>query len=245
MKFKFNKFTKGFYYRQQHLVGLDGFLDVNNFVIYKNAIESTKGYKFLPLNLVEAFVAATLEYPLAGRAVQSIFSYVKYEEENIKLGPADFDYIEYFGLSDSFEYTIGFLKPPADAEDADNYGLLYTCDKECNLVSQETTIGTSSIIGGIAVKVVDGSTKENASFYGLIYNPIDNTLKFGKWTNHTVETYDTILWSISATYPVGTKLRVTELAAGDFRIFVDDVQIQAISDTTINGNCFGMVKLSS
>lgn len=48
--FKFNIFNKGWHFRQQHLVGLDGFSDVNNFVIYKNAIEKVRGWKRLELN---------------------------------------------------------------------------------------------------------------------------------------------------------------------------------------------------
>lgn len=48
--FKFNKFTQGWHFRQQHLLGLDGFSDVNNFVIYKNGIEKVRGWKRLELN---------------------------------------------------------------------------------------------------------------------------------------------------------------------------------------------------
>jgi len=47
--FKFNKFTKGWHFRQQHLLGLDGFSDINNFCIYKNAIEKVRGWKRLEL----------------------------------------------------------------------------------------------------------------------------------------------------------------------------------------------------
>jgi hypothetical protein len=48
--FKFQDFKKGWHFRQQHLVSLDGFNDVNNFVIYKSAIEKVRGWKRLELN---------------------------------------------------------------------------------------------------------------------------------------------------------------------------------------------------
>lgn len=47
--FKFQDFKKGWYFRKPHLVGLDGFDDVNNFVIYKSAIEKVRGWKKLAL----------------------------------------------------------------------------------------------------------------------------------------------------------------------------------------------------
>lgn len=48
-KFQFKNFNKGWYFRQPHLLGLDGWSDVNNFVIYKNAIEKVRGWRRLEL----------------------------------------------------------------------------------------------------------------------------------------------------------------------------------------------------
>ena len=53
-KFQFKNFNKGWYFKQQHLVGLDGWSDVNNFVIYKNAIEKVKGWLRLELTPTES-----------------------------------------------------------------------------------------------------------------------------------------------------------------------------------------------
>lgn len=47
---KFNKFNKGWFFRQEHLIGLDGFTEVNNFVVYQGGIESVKGWQLLVLN---------------------------------------------------------------------------------------------------------------------------------------------------------------------------------------------------
>lgn len=47
---KYHKFTKGWYHNQRHLIGLDGFDKVNNFVIYENGIEAVKGWELLVLH---------------------------------------------------------------------------------------------------------------------------------------------------------------------------------------------------
>lgn len=51
-KFKFSNFQKGWFHDNPHLVGLDGFNSVNNFVLYKHGIEKIRGWK--KLNLIPA-----------------------------------------------------------------------------------------------------------------------------------------------------------------------------------------------
>lgn len=48
--FKFHRFRKGWFYNQRHLVGLDGFDKVINFVVYQGGIEKVKGWELLQLN---------------------------------------------------------------------------------------------------------------------------------------------------------------------------------------------------
>ena len=48
-KFKSTDFQKGWYFHNPSLLGVDGFNDVNNFVLYKHGIEKVKGWKLLVL----------------------------------------------------------------------------------------------------------------------------------------------------------------------------------------------------
>jgi hypothetical protein len=52
--FKFIEWTKGWIHHNQHLIGLDGFTNVNNFCIYNNAIEKVRGYKKIILHSADA-----------------------------------------------------------------------------------------------------------------------------------------------------------------------------------------------
>ena len=146
---KSNKFNKGWYFRQQHLVGLDGFTDVNNFVIYENAIEKVRGWKKLILrpfkfsdapdtiNIIIDNVSLLIDelndsfydpntlvpitYPLAGPEVLSIFEYLKFQEEEIHLGNLGFDPIQFFNVPRQFNYNFDFRGNPInDINECDN-----------------------------------------------------------------------------------------------------------------------------
>ena len=278
-KFKFIDFKRGWFHRHEGLVGLDGFSRVNNFVVYENAIEKVRGWKRLELeplkysdaidsfphiiddfnyiidSLNDSFLnpitLVNIEYPLVGPYVQSIYPYIKFEEENIRLGSFAFDILEFFGLVGGFNYTIDFNENPADESGRvnDSYGIIYTCDKSCDLISHETTLGSDPIIGGPAFRVSSGSTKDIATFYGMIYDPFKHQLVFSRWLNASVKSYHQIMDVINGvTYPAGTKLRATEITLNQFKFFVDDVEVKDITDfgTGIigsGGTCFGMVKL--
>lgn len=279
--FKFQRFLKGWNHRQQHLVGLDGFNSVRNFVVHANAIEKVRGWQkiqlqpekysdaidtfIMPINNMNLLIDSlndsflnpqtlvNVEYPLVGPHVQAIFPYIKFEEELIRLGEFTFDYPGFFGLVPNFNYVIDFNDFPAEESGTtviyndDSYGMIYTCDKNCNFVSHETTVATDPIIAGVAVRIVAGSTKDSATFYGLIYDPVKQQLVFGLWVNHNVKTYHQILAvKNGVTYPPGTKLRITEgPTANRYKSFVNDVEQFDITDATIGfaGTCFGMVKL--
>ena len=49
MNFKFSQFKKGWAFNKPHLMSQDGFNNVNNFVIYGDAIEKVHGWRQLPL----------------------------------------------------------------------------------------------------------------------------------------------------------------------------------------------------
>jgi hypothetical protein len=55
-KFKFSNFQKGWFFKNPHLVGLDGFNDVNNFILYQHGIEKVKGWKRLNLTPIGSVV---------------------------------------------------------------------------------------------------------------------------------------------------------------------------------------------
>lgn len=56
MNFKFIQFKKGWAFNKPHLTSQDGFNNVNNFVIYGDAIEKVHGWKLLSLTPVNGVV---------------------------------------------------------------------------------------------------------------------------------------------------------------------------------------------
>lgn len=251
MDVKFNKFNKGWYFKQQHLVGLDGFTDVNNFVIYKNGIEKVHGWKKLHLKpTAPVSPNTTIHYPLDPE-VLSIFEYLKFQEEEIHLGELVFNPITFFNVPREFHYFSDFTGKPRTQDTGDcsstAYGMLWTCDIiDCMKPFAEITYDDNpcNILAGPAIGIQAPFNRNNATLYGLIYDPINTQLVLAKWIHQPLTTYGTILGTDNITLGLGDKFRIVENDDGTISAFVNGVEvIGPITDIDINidTGCIGVI----
>ena len=123
------------------------------------------------------------QYPLIGPHVQSIFEYIKFEEEDIHLRPFEFDLLEYFGLPEGFNYDVDFFDTPLIGDDLVvsplAYGVISTCDVACGLasISSTYTYHIGQLIAGPAIRIVVAD-KDNAVLYAAVYNARDHVVVF-------------------------------------------------------------------
>lgn len=240
--FKFSLFNKGWIHKQPQLITLNGFLDVNNFTMLKGSIEKVRGWKKLELIPV-ANTDKTPTYPLQGPLVQSIFEYIKYEEEEIRLGPFQFNYLQAFGLPPRLRYQVDF----SNEEPNDNtYGLIFQCELTCELVEVSYTYLSGLVIGGPAVRVGHLSTRDSATLLALIYNPYDGSLVFARYINQPLTGYGFILWSdLGYSIVPGDIMKLRQISTYVWRIILNDVILATVTDTVIppSNNCSGFVQL--
>jgi len=244
--FKFSIFNKGWVHKQLQLISLDGFSDVSNFTMLKGAIEKVKGWKKLELIPISN-TDKTPTYPLQG-LVQSIFEYIKFEEEEIRLSPFEFNYLEAFGLPPRLRYTTDFSNSPEDGPNENTYGLIFTCELSCGLTQALYTILSDTEIAGPSVRVGHLSTRDSATLLALIYNPFDGSLAFVRYINQPLTIYGTILWSdLGLSIVTGDIIEIRQIATNTWRILLNSVILATITDTVLpdTNNCNGVVQLRS
>lgn len=243
--YKFFKFNKGWVHKQPQLTELDGFSDVNNWVVFKNAIEKVRGWEKLPLLPINASVG----YPLEGFEIQSIHDYVKFEEENIRIGNVYFDHLLFFGLPKNIRWLVDFPSfptlPDTDNEpNPDGYGLIYTCDLVCGFPEISYTWIGGNFIAGPAIRVDPSSTADSASLLGFVYNPFSHQLVFGRWINQPLTDYSAILFSIAATLISGDVIKIVAVASDTYQLFLNAALLATITDILpLSSECVGLILL--
>lgn len=280
---KFNKFRKGWFFRQPHLIGLDGFNDVNNFVIYKNAIEKVRGWDKLILipekfsdaidsfsqtiddfdfiiddlddSAMDPFSLVDITYPLQGPEVLSIFEYLRFQEEEIHLGDLVFNPITFFNVPRRFRYLSDFRRIPRreDNGTCDNtaYGMLWTCDiTNCPGPFSEVTYDNNpcNIFAGPAIGIQAPYNKDNATLYGLIYDPVNTQLVLAVWNHQSLTSYGTILDTFNVTLSLGDRFRIADNGDNTLSAFLNDTEvIGPVNDDLglLPNSCFGVIWISA
>lgn len=252
---KFNRFTKGWYFRQQHLVGLDGFTDVNNFVIYKNGIEKVHGWRKLHLQPTAPVAPnTTIHYPLDPE-VLSIFEYLKFQEEEIHLGELVFNPITFFNVPRELHYFSDFTGIPRtqDTEVCSStaYGMLWTCDiLNCMHPFAEVTYDDNpcNILSGPAIGIQAPFNHNNATLYGLIYDPINTELVLAGWNHQSLSDYGTVLGVYSVTLSPGDIYKILVNDDGTISGLLNNTEVLGpVNDifNILNNSCTGIIWVPS
>lgn len=186
-------------------------------------------------------------YPLLGPRVKSIFEYIRHEEETIHIEEIQTTLLDFFGLVDTFNFFTDFLITPFDdttetyPEEA--YGLIYTCDDECLMTEIESEYNAGPLKAGPAV-FVNGSTKDDATGYALIYDPVGHKLAFVRFDNDPLTDYPRVLFKLGITITSGQPFKFKIIGLGIFEIYVNNFLLTTVFDTDgIDCRCKGIAQI--
>ena len=187
-------------------------------------------------------------YPLLGPRVKSIFEYIRHEEETIHIEEIQTNLLDFFGLVDTFNYFTDFfgggpVDHPGNIYPPESYGLIYTCDDECLMTEIESEYNAGPLKAGPAI-FVNGSTKDDATGYALIYDPVGNKLAFVRFENDPLTDYPTVLFKLTITITTGQPYSFKIIGLGIFEIYVNSFLLNTVfDDNGIDARCKGVAQI--